>query len=256
MPPHVSKLTSKTRALLTSFARNCPRLLNLCVLGFLASCGTLDPDRVGNRLHPDSSASVSELQRQAEGFRLQGKFSEAEILLTKAVQADGDEMQASLALAKLHCEFTLRLAAQKKLKDACNKLEQARTSKNRVLALSVSPGVQKPDLNEVVKCEKSFLTTEREVTRIVDGFCSGLLADAQGSAKEAKRLFTKNERDLVVQGLKQIRGVLELSEWLSNDIRGETVRVMAELKNLVDQDEWDGLLARAGIDPSVTKRTR
>jgi hypothetical protein len=87
------------------------------------------------------------------------------------------------------------------------------------------------------------------IRQAIDSRCEPLINGAKESAYNAYHHIWWNNRDRVVEGLKQLRQVIELGPWASEDTRISANEAFSALRQLVDAEEWNDLLARAGFDP-------
>ena len=201
---------------------------------------------------------VSRILQEAAHLRNQGKFREAEILLTRAQQTDGENLVVWQAMLSLQLQVTGQAIQEqpglpqprgKALVEGGKELERARSTLNGIRGLSVVPG-SLIDPKAVVEAEATFTGTEDRFKEEAQSYCKSRLEYARVWRRKAHHWPTKNDRANVVDGLEDVRRVQALMPWVGDDIHGSAATVMSELKALVNEEEWPDLLARAGFDPN------
>jgi hypothetical protein len=107
--------------------------------------------------------------------------------------------------------------------------------------------------------EKANETAIEAARAAIDTACQESIAKANKCAQDAFHSSwnvlavgirdIKNDRGKVVEGLKHLRPVFEIGRWASDQTRMSANEALSGLKKLVNPDEWNDLLARAGFDP-------
>lgn len=197
---------------------------------------------------PAAPMPVSKLLTQAEKLRTDGKLQEAEIILTRALQTDRDDVGAWRALAAVQREMSATSLKERNLLQAAQTADRARTSVNGLKALSVDPA-HNIDPSVVTDEDTSNTKAIAAVRDSIDNACKGYIASALNSRDEASRWYWKNNRWWVVDGLKHLKKVIEIGPWASEQTRMAANEAFSLLKRMVSTDEWNELLARAGFDP-------
>jgi hypothetical protein len=200
--------------------------------------------------------SVPRILQEAVRLRNQGKFREAEILLTRAQQTESENLAVWQAMLSLQLQITEQAIRElpglpqprgKALVEGGKELERARSTLNGIRGLSVAPG-SRIDPKVVVEAEATFTRTEDRFKEEAQSYCMSRLEDARFWRRKAHHWPRKNDRANVVNGLEEVRRVQALMPWVGEDIRGSAATVMSELKALVNEEEWPDLLARAGFE--------
>lgn len=238
--------------------------LVVCSLVF-ASCGSQPVERKASAGLGHASVSqgasvvaVPRLLAQAAELRRQHKLREAEIVITRAQQAEADNpavWQALLALQLEIAEVALEALPQPPyargagLVEVAKQLERARFTLNGIRGVSIQP-VSKVDPKVVVESETAFSATETLFRSTALVFCESRIKAARALRAEAHHWVVKNDRTVVVNGLKELRWVEALAPYADDEVRGSVAGVLEELKSLVSDEEWVGLRARAGFDPN------
>jgi hypothetical protein len=194
--------------------------------------------------------SVAELLRQAEKQRADKNFRGAEILLTRAVQTNRDDVSAWQALAAVHREMSSSSIKRGELLLAAQQADRARVSVNGIKGLSVDPASPGVDPRIVHDEEDATDKTVNAVRDAIDAACEEPIAAARRCAGDAWHWYWYNNREKTVEGLKRLREVIELGPWASEQTRISANESFSALKHLVNSDEWNDLLARAGFDPN------
>ncbi len=198
---------------------------------------------------------VARLLEEAEKWRAEDNLLEAEILLTRAVQTDRDDISAWRGLAAVQREMSAASLAAGKLLSAAQEADRARTSVNGIRGLSVDPMLD-IDPKIVTEEENAITKTATAVRDAIDVYCRRSIDAAKKSKDEGARWYRKNSRWWTVDGLKHLREVIELGPWASAETRMSTNEAFSALKGLVNSDEWNELLAQAGFDPSSRQRLK
>lgn len=203
---------------------------------------------------------VVDLLKNAEQLRTAKRLREAEIILTRAVQTDRDNVVAWRSLAAVQREMAVQSIAVGNLLSAAQEADRAKTSVNGVIGISVDPSAPKMETKIVVDEESATAEVSTKVRKAIDEACATHIANANQSAADAWHsswnMFAlglrpiKNDRGKVINGLKGLKNVFELGSWASEETRTSANDAYSNLKKLVQPDEWNDLLARAGFDPT------
>jgi hypothetical protein len=203
---------------------------------------------------------VSELLKNAEQLRTDKRLREAEIIMTRAVQTDRDNVVAWRSLAAVQREMAIESVAAGNLLSAAQEADRAKTSVNGVIGISVDPSTPKMETKIVVDEESATAEVSSKVREAIDKACVTHIANANQSATDAFHSSwnvaavglrpVKNDRGIVIAGLKHLKNVFELGPWASENTRMSANDAYSKLKKLVNLEEWNDLLARAGYDPS------
>jgi hypothetical protein len=193
--------------------------------------------------------SVADLLQQAEKHRTNKNFREAEIVLTRAVQTNRDDVSAWRALAAVQREMSAVSIKNHDLGSAAQQADRARRSVNEITALSISPASPNVDVKIVRDEEEAMDKTMVAVRDAVDTYCDEPIAAAKQCANDAWHWYRKSSRDTIVEGLNHLRKVIELGPWSSERTRIGANEAFSELKHLVYPEEWNELLAKAGFEP-------
>lgn len=213
--------------------------------------GTPDSARPSSAISivpPAAPVPVSKLLGQAEKLRTDGKLQEAEIILTRALQTDPDDIGAWRALAAVQRERSTIMLKEGSLLSAAQSADRARASVNGIKGLSVNP-THNVDPNVVTEEEGITSKAGVAVRDAIDSACKGYISSALNSKDEGTHWYRTNERKLTVEGLKQLRKVIELGPWASDQTRMSANEAFSALKRMVSPEEWNELLAHAGFDP-------
>ncbi len=199
---------------------------------------------------------IAQLLQEAERTRTGGNLREAEILLTRAVQTDRDNVSAWRALAAVQREMAATSVNAGSLLTAAQEADRARTSVNGIKVLAVDPG-QTIDPKVVTDEDGATAQTVAAVRGAVDAECKKCI-EAAWKSKSAGTTpwYWKNNRWWTVDGLKHLRKVIELGAWASEETRMSANEVFSALKGMVKPEEWNDLLARAGFDPGSRETLR
>jgi hypothetical protein len=207
-----------------------------------------------------SGVGVDDLLDQAQRLRTQKQYREAEILLTKAIQTDHDDIRIWRALAAVQRDMSAASIKAGNLLSAAQESDRARATINGLTGVFIDPKLPSLDPKIVIDEEKINAVAADAVRSAIDSACRDYIAKADGYANEAHHSSwnvvalgfrdVKNDRGQVVEGLKQLKMVFELGAWASEGTRTATTETFSKLKKLVYPDEWNELLARAGFDPS------
>ena len=206
-----------------------------------------------------SGVGVTDLLNQSQALRTQKRYREAEILLTKAVQTDHDDIRVWRALASVQRDMSATSLNAGNLLSAAQEVDRARASVNALTGVLIDPKLPSVDPKIVLDEEKANTLAADAVRAAIDLACQGYIANADRCANDAFHSSwnvlalgirdVKNDRGKVVEGLKHLKMVFELGPWASERTRTSTNEVYSKLKKLVYPDEWNDLLARAGFDP-------
>jgi len=219
-------------------------------------------------------ATVADLLKQASILRSAKRYREAEILLTRAVQTDIDTATVYRALAAVQRDMAIASIGAGDLLKAAQELDRADRSVKTLFSISVNPSAPSIDPKTVLDEEDANKKISQSVRAAIDKACSEQIDKATLCAVDADRsmnrallpvvglgglpvlgvalvfLQVKNDRPTVVNGLKELKVVFELVPWASESTRTSALEALSKLKKLVNPEEWDELLARAGFDPS------
>jgi tetratricopeptide (TPR) repeat protein len=246
-------------------------LFFLTAIIFWTRIGHAQPRQVGesgkykqigsDALQPSGSAGidVSELLKQAEMLRVQMRFREAEVLLTKAVQTDRDDNRVWRALATLQRDMSAASLKKGSLLSAAQEADRARESVRNLSGVLIDPKSPSLDTKILIDEEAANAATVDAVRAAIDLACQKSIKEADKWAKYAYKspvnVFwvgfrpIRNDRNSVVEGLKHLKMVVELGNWASDSTRMAANEIFSKLKKLVEIEEWNDLLARAGFDP-------
>ena len=240
------------------FARLASLCLYACLLGgliTLASCSSR-PSSSNNRPNP-----VPGILQAVSTLITSGKLREAEILLTRSLQTDGENLIIWQEMLSLQLQITAQesrslsgspLLRGNALLEAGETLERARSTLNGIRGLSIAPG-SKVDPKTVVESEALFGRAQDRFKSKLQVFCKERIDEANDWRYKAHHWYKPNKRSLVVKGVEQVRLVLQfksrLEAWSEADICGSAATALSELKALVKEDEWTDILARAGFNP-------
>jgi hypothetical protein len=203
--------------------------------------------------------STADLLAKAEALRGDGRFREAEITLTLAIQTEGDNLPAWRLLATVLREMSAASIKAGNLLSAARAADRAAATAKGIAGISVNPASPGVDPKIVVDEEKATEEAYAAVRDAIDTVAKKLIEDANTCAEDAHhswaKVFTifgkvRNERPKVVEGLKCLKKVFDLGPWASEKTRCSTNEIYCKLKTLVSPDEWQGLLAQAGFDPA------
>jgi hypothetical protein len=227
--------------------------LNRAVFDLRASL-PLPPHFQADAAAPDPPATtpivpIEELLQRAQEHSGNQRFREAEILLTRAVQTNRDDVKAWRALATVQREMAMSEVENGDLLAAARHSDRAEQSVNTVISLSVSPGESNIDIAWACEEEESMMKTKTAIREAIDKHCQDSITLAKRCADDAWRWYWRNDRAGTVHGLKQLRTVVELGPWASDQTRMSANEAFSALKHLVGSDEWNELLAQAGFDP-------
>ena len=203
--------------------------------------------------------TVADLLKNAEQLRKDNRLREAEIILTRAVQTDRDNVAAWRSLAAVQRETAIGSVATGNLLLAAQQADRALTSLNALIGISVDPS-PKRETKIVVDEESATADVSSKLREAIDKACVTHIANAKQSATNASNSFwnvlaiglrdVKNDRGEVINGLKHLKNVFELGAWASESTRTSANDAYSKLKKLVNPEEWNDLLARAGFDPT------
>ena len=203
--------------------------------------------------------TVADLLKNAEQLRKDNRLREAEIILTRAVQTDRDNVAAWRSLAAVQRETAIGSVATGNLLLAAQQADRALTSLNALIGISVDPS-PKMETKIVVDEESATADVSSKLREAIDKACVTHIANAKQSATNASNSFwnvlaiglrdVKNDRGEVINGLKHLKNVFELGAWASESTRTSANDAYSKLKKLVNPEEWNDLLARAGFDPT------
>lgn len=211
----------------------------------------------GERVSRASGDNVASLLERAENLREASQYREAAIVLLKASQLDPSELRVWSALAATHREMSARFYTTGDLPRAVEAMETAvqYTTRLTMECISIDSPTIAPEI--VVEEEKANAEAERALRAAIDVKCRADIAAANALAGEAYHSAwnilalgfrpIKNDRDMVVEGLKRLKPVFELSKWASENTRTSSMDSLSKLKKLVYPEEWDEMLARAGF---------
>jgi len=240
----------------------------------LARAVQTDEDSVAARLalaavqRDMAIATVADLLKQASILRSAKRYREAEILLTRAVQTDIDTATVYRALAAVQRDMAIASIGAGDLLKAAQELDRADRSVKTLFSISVNPSAPSIDPKTVLDEEDANKKISQSVRAAIDKACSEHIDKATVCAVDADRSMNKfllpvvagpvslvffqvkNDRPTVVNGLKELKVVFELVPWASESTRTSALEALSKLKKLVNPEEWDELLARAGFDPS------
>ena len=222
-----------------------------------------DLQAAGSRTQRSSNGdvvAVADLLKNAEQLRTDKRLREAEIILTRAVQTDRDNVDAWRSLAAVQREMATESVAAGNLLSAAQAVDRARASVNGVIGISVDPSTPSMETKIVVDEESATAEVLSKVREAIDEACVTHIGNANQSATDAFHSSwnvvavgfrsVKNDRNEVINGLKHLKNVFELGPWASDSTRMSANDAYSKLKNLVKPEEWNDLLARAGFDPS------
>ncbi|GEM_PF-4462999 len=222
------------------------------------SSGQLQPkSQGGGDIH--AGGGVADLLKQAEEFRVQRRFREAEIQLTKAIQINRRDIRVWRALAAVQRDMSAASIAVGNLLSAGQEADRAQNSVNGLRAQLIDPESPSTDPKVLLDEEHANAAAADAVRVAIDLACQKHIAKGDGWADDAYHnpmnalagglRNIRNERPKVVEGLKELKMVFELGPWGSESTRTSAIKVYSKLKKLVDPEEWNDLLAQAGFDP-------
>ena len=204
-----------------------------------------EPKEATNK--PTLPIQPEELIRKAEEMIGQNQWREAEILLTRAISADPRNLPTRRKFASLHLAVVEVKIKASDLNAAGTALDEAAQAINKIREMSVDPELD-VDTAIVVEHETAFKNTQKHLREVVDTRCNAEIVKVLKCANDAGHWYKKNNRDQVVEGLKSLRVVVQLSRWSSEETQIRSIDALAKLKDRVNSEEWDGLMSRAGID--------
>ena len=191
--------------------------------------------------------------RDADSMIRSNQLREAEILLTRVVQTDGDNLHGWQSLITVHCGLAGKAIDAENWLEAGHHLDRANLALDKVKSLAITPGSQiTPET--VVKLENQVSEIKTNVQSSIDDYCNDQLEEADDWAYKAIDHFSHrvlpNNRDEIVSALQCLKPVIALKSWTSDSVRMEQTRLYLKCKKAVNSEEWAGLLARAGLgDP-------
>jgi len=177
----------------------------------------------------------------------------AEILLTRVVQTDADNLHGWQSLIAVHCGLADVAVDEENWLEAGHQLDLAQLSLGKIQSLSVAPG-SKVAPETVVKLEQQVMETKESVQSSIDDYCNEQLEDADRWAWNAIdhpiHWIGPNNRNQIVMALQCLKPVITLKSWTNDAVREHLTSSYLKCKKGVKPEEWAGLLARAGLQDS------
>lgn len=200
------------------------------------------PSRAVVAPNPQVLATASDLIRAK-------RYEEAEIVLAREVQANPDELQSRSMLFVVYKALAERAIAVGEFAEADLWIGSANTAQLNMKGIAMQPGVPLPDrdLQLVARKAEEVKVLKANLNNAADAKCVSALHAADRLADEARKLILKNDRNKVIEGLKQVRVCVESQRWITADRRAEANQRMNFLLKLVSEKEHDQVLAAAGL---------
>ncbi len=205
------------------------------------------------------AVSIGDLLEEAAKLYHRNRCREAEIILTRAVQTDRDDLRAWRSLAAVQRKMAEESLAKKNFLPAAQALDRARTSVNAIEGISINPVTPKMDPKIVLEEHDANEAVAGRVQQAIDQDCDQHIDSALACGDDAYHSLwnllalgirpVKNDRDKVIEGLTDLKQVFQLGAWASERTRMKANDAYSSLKKLVYPEEWNDLLARAGFDP-------
>jgi len=177
------------------------------------------------------------------------KYREAELLLTRESQKYPSDFVVQSWLLLVNSTQAKESLLKSDFHAAGADIDAADIALNTMKLHILSPEVSLPKNFEVtIKGQEDELSSiKSNLNRSVDRFCKKQLAAADAFAEEAKSLVTKNDRDMIIAGLVEVRKCNEFGKWASPDTKGKSTNSTRKLLNLATEEEKELLLRSAGF---------
>jgi hypothetical protein len=213
----------------------------------LNGCANTSPDNPAVQKAGRDEATLA----RADELMSAKKYREAEILLTREAQRiPNDFVVQSRLLLVSKAQAQENLARGEFLKSDAD-IDLAEATLVMLKQIGINPQNDPPkDFEQIIRAQEEDLAAlKSKLSNSVTAACGALLSEADRLAKEAYSRFKKNDRDLVVEGLINVRKCNAHGKLISIDTRSRSNNMIRKLLNLVNEDERDMILRSAGFGP-------
>lgn len=198
-------------------------------------------------LSPTVALSDLEAARQAVAER---QYSLARLHLERLLRYEPDNAQAILLFLEAVRQEIPTLVKSEHFELAEQHVQLGRDLVKAFADISFQEVSNSVSLTDLDEAERSEVQLTEMLQNVVALWAKHKLELGEQLANESDRWF-RNDRDKVRDGLRQLRAVQAVFEYLDPDQRGEYFRVIGLLKSYVSDSEWDSLVAEAGFISSA-----
>jgi len=224
-------------------------VLMLSLIGCASSDFSSDKQPLPTNSKEDKQQNYIATMEHVNALIKDKKYREAELILTREAQKNLNDFVVQSKLLYINSAQAKDSIRKADLEAAGSDVDAGDIALITLKHIILTPDSSVPkDFPVILKGqEDELLTIKKNLTDSIDGYCNKKLTEADAFAKKAKNLVTRNDRNMIIAGLKKVRECNQYGKWASIETKSKSTNSVRMLLDLAEEKEHDSLLRSAGF---------